>query len=292
MIETAARPTEVVVAPLAPRSLAQVTLAFTLGGLAVLAIWFTGYVLVIGAAQEQGDQQRAFATFRSELSQATAPLGPTQEGRPVAMIQGPGLHRAVVLEGATSQDLQSGPGHRRDTVLPGQVGVSVLYGKGATFGAPFKHISAMRIGDAMQVTTGQGSFTYLVTGVRHGGDLAPLPPTGTQSRLTLVSTAGSGWRSGWAPTDAVYVDALLDKGVPGTTRRIAPIAAEAVLASSDDALLPLVLWLEALLLVIGGGVWAWARWGRWQSWLVASPALVAVLVATSKAADQLLPNLM
>lgn len=277
-----------------PRSLTVATALWTLASLSVLAVWFAGYVLVVGSAQEQGDQQRLFAKFRAQLSQATAPLGPTAEGSPVALLDAPrgGIGRAVVVEGATSLDLQSGPGHKRDTVLPGQVGVSVLYGRGATFGGPFKHIAALRTGDPIQVTTGQGTFGYTVTGTRHGGDPEPAPLAAGAGRLTLVTVTGTGWRAGWAPTDTTYVDAVLDKAQPTNGRRVAALPAERVLAGSHDAPLPLVLWLEALLVVVVGGVWAWGRWGRWQSWIVVSPVLVAVLVGASRTAAQLLPNLL
>ena len=275
------------------RTLAGVLPAWTLATLSVLALWFVGYVLVIGAAQEQGDQQRLFARFRSELSQATAPVGPVAEGKPVALIDAPrgGIRRAVVVEGTTSQDLQAGPGHRRDTVLPGQAGVSVVFGKGATFGAPFKRIDDLKVGDPISVVTAQGSVTFHVSGRRHAGDPLPAPPAAGAGRLTLVTVEGSGWRSGWAPTRTTYVDATVDKAQP-TTGKVAGVSAdEQALATSTDALLPLVLWLEALLVVVVAGAWATARWGRWQTWLVAAPALTAVLVGTSRVAATLLPNL-
>jgi len=43
----------------------------------------------------------------------------------------------VVVGGTSAGDLESAPGHRRDTALPGQVGVSLIYGRAVTFGAPF-----------------------------------------------------------------------------------------------------------------------------------------------------------
>ena len=43
----------------------------------------------------------------------------------------------VVVEGTTPGEPDAGPGHLRDTPLPGQAGVSVVFGRRATFGAPF-----------------------------------------------------------------------------------------------------------------------------------------------------------
>jgi sortase A len=277
-----------------PRSLAATTALWALGSLAFLALWFTAYVLIIGAAQERGDQQRLFSRLRSQLAQATAPLGPTVEGRPVALLDAGrgGLRGAVVVEGATSRDLQAGPGHRRDSVLPGQQGISVLYGKGATFGASFAKVPDLRAGDPIRVTTGQGTFTYVVTGQRRAGDPEPSAVAAGAGRLTLVTTTGEGWRAGWAPTTIRYVDALLDKAAPASPRRLAALPDERLMVGEQDALLPLVLWLQALLLVAVTGVWSWRRWGRWQSWVVASPVLVAVLVGASGTAAQVLPNLL
>jgi sortase A len=275
------------------RPLWLTTPLWALASASLLALWFAAYVLVIGAAQEGGDQQRSFARFRSQLSQATAPLGPSGQGRPVALLDVPaaGITRTVVSEGVTSKDLQSGPGHRRDSVLPGQVGTSVLYGRSATFGAPFKHLYRLRAGDVVRVTTGQGSFVYTVTRTRHAGDVDPAPQPGT-GKLTLVSLTGSGWRSGFAPTRTTYVDATLQQAVPSTGRQGQSLVDEQVLSRAHDGLLVLVLWLTGLLVVVVGSVLAWSRWGRWQSWVVASPVLVAVLVGCSRSAAVLLPNLL
>ena len=60
----------------------------------------------------------------------------------------------------------------------------------------------------------------------------------------------------------------------------------------SGAALLLLLWMQALLVVGSALAWAQARWGRWQSWLVGAPVLVAVLWSASTAAVQLLPNLL
>ena len=43
----------------------------------------------------------------------------------------------VVVEGTASGDTLAGPGHLRKTVIPGQVGTSVVMGRAVTYGAPF-----------------------------------------------------------------------------------------------------------------------------------------------------------
>jgi sortase A len=38
-------------------------------------------------------------------------------------------------------------------------------------------------------------------------------------------------------------------------------------------------------------VWTWYRWGRWQSWLVGLPIVIAILWGLAENAMALLPNL-
>jgi sortase A len=66
-------------------------------------------------------------------------------GTPVALLEIPRLGlREVIVEGTSSDPMMSGPGHRRDTPLPGQVGTSVIAGWRATYGGPFRSIDQLR----------------------------------------------------------------------------------------------------------------------------------------------------
>jgi sortase A len=255
------------------------------------------YAVGISSLQESRSQHLLYAQLREQLAEATAPLGGTIEsGSPVLVLDVPraGLRDVVVVEGTTSGDLQLGPGHRRDTPLPGQPGVSILMGRSVTFGRPFEGLPGLRPGDVVTATTAQGVFSYRVDDVRRAGD--PLPPAlaAGASRLLLVSSEGSGWRSGWAPSQLVFVDASLQgqaqPAPPG--RAAATTAAEQVKAGDLGSLMPLVLWLQALLLVSVALVWARARWGSWQTWLVGLPLVLAVVWASIQSAVQLLPNLL
>ena len=130
------------------------------------------------------------AAFRAELAEGTAPVGGRiAPGSPVAMLQIPpiGLHSVIVVEGTSSADVQAGPGHRRDTPLPGQAGASFIIGRSRTFGAPFARIVHLKKGDPITVDTGEGTFHFSVEAVRRPGDsLTPLD-TGA-GRLTLVTS--------------------------------------------------------------------------------------------------------
>lgn len=270
---------------------------WVVGALSALALWGLVYPVLIGALQEQDSQQQLFATLRKQLAHATAPLGPTGYGKPVALLDVPDadIHGQVVVEGTGGQDLEKGPGHLRSTVLPGQAGTSVLLGRGLAFGGPFRHLPDLRPGDRVTVTTGQGAFTYVVERLRHPGDPLPGALAAGQSRLVLATSAGAGWRAGVAPTSVLYVDALLRKGAApssGDASRLAVPASERPMGVSTDALLGLVLWLQGLLLAVVGVCWLAARWGRLRSWAVGFPVLAAVAIAASGQAAQLLPNLL
>ncbi|WP_304047625.1 sortase, partial [Jatrophihabitans endophyticus] len=223
------------------------------------------------------------------LSDAVAP------GTPMALLTSSagGLNGLVVVQGTSGAELRDGPGHQPGAPLPGQPGVSVVMARSTSYGAPFGHITSMAKGDPLTAVTGQGTFHYVVEDVRRPGDPFPpaLAPGGSQ--LTLVTAEGGGWRSGWAPTNAVFVDLVL-KGSsqipPGTTG--VPSGADGVLTHDTSGLYPLVLWLQLLAVAVVGGLWARARWGHWQSWLVVGPVVVTALWAATSNAWLLLPNLL
>jgi hypothetical protein len=54
----------------------------------------------------------------------------------------------------------------------------------------------------------------------------------------------------------------------------------------------MIFWLQGLLLAALGTVWACRRWGAWQTWIVAVPAILALLWGATSSAALLLPNLM
>lgn len=69
----------------------------------------------------------------------------------------------------------SGPGHRRDTALPGRAGTSVITGRTWGYGSPFNDVHRLPNGARVEVTTGQGKAVYEVTGVRHPATPTPRP---------------------------------------------------------------------------------------------------------------------
>lgn len=254
-----------------------------------LAVWFLIHALVLTTVQEKSTQSRLYAQFRQELAEETAPLGgAVRPGSPVALLSsGRGIHNEVVVEGTTSAQLTSGPGHLRGTPLPGQSGVSVVFGRSFTYGAPFGQVNTMKVGDLIDVVTGQGSFEYRVTAVRHPGSPVPKPLRSGQSRLTLV-TSSAAWGG-----HVIYADALLVKGTvqPSAAAAASLSTGSLPMRSDTSGLTNLVFWLQALLIVLIGASWAWSRWSPWQVWIAAVPLLLAVLWGATGAVELLLPNL-
>ena len=275
------------------RSPAEAVLRGVLGLTALGAAWLALFGGLLSGLQEARDQHVLYSAFRQQLAEATAPVAaPVALGAPVATLSVPsiGLRDLVVVQGSAARQLAQGPGHRTDTVLPGQAGVSVLYGRAVSYGAPFARVPSLRPGARIYVVTGQGRFSYTVERVRRAGSPVSAPVAGS-GRLTLVTAEGRGALGRWVPTEAVLVDAALERPAPA-----GPVDARqqdgGVMATGTASLVPLVLWLEALVLVGLGAVWAGRRWGVGRAWPVGAGPLLAVLWGTSHAAWGLLPNLL
>jgi LPXTG-site transpeptidase (sortase) family protein len=268
--------------------------------LAALLLSLVAELTMVGALRHSRDQQTAYAELREQLAKATVPTGQTDAdgalvapGTTVALLRIPKLGvEQVVGEGTTSSVLTAGPGHRRDTVLPGQPGTSLLFGRQAAYGGPFARIGELAKGDEIVVTTGQGVFTFVVTGLRRAGDPAPQPAAANESRLTLVTADGTPY----LPTSTLRVDAALDGQAAELPARVlgpgALLPAEQPMAGQPSAWIPLVFWAQALLLVAVGVVWLSRRWGRWQTWVVGVPVLAFVGLGLSQQIALLLPNLL
>ncbi len=289
-------PARVEIPPLSPRlqfARAAFVVAF------VLSMTLLLHLMFVSSLQHSAAQRREFDHFRSDLARGTAPIGPTDNqgrelraGTPVALIEIPAIGlKQVVGESTTASALFSGPGHRRDTPLPGQVGTSVLYGRRAMFGGPFAHIDELTKGDVIRVTTGQGQFNFKVLGVRREGDPVPKAAAAGSARLLLATAGGRPF----LPNGVLRVDADLDGKAVGAAARLVSAADlpedEQIMASDTRTVWALVLWLQALIALSLGAVWAWHRWGHAQAWVVFSPPLLLVGLLASGEVARLLPNL-
>lgn len=275
--------------------------------LSVVLLSFTLNVVVISRLEHRASQHRAFERFRAGVANGTAPLGQTDWqggqttgngrllalGTPVALLAIPSIHvNEVVEEGTTGGVLMSGPGHRRDTPLPGQGGTaSYILGREAAYGGPFGRIHDLHKGDRIVTTTQEGQSTFKVLEVRQAGDPEPPALKPGEGRLTLeTATGGDFMPSGILFVDADLVTATLPSAPPGLALGAIP-ADERAMASDTNTLWALVLWLEAILVLAVAAVWSWHRWGRAQTWVVFVPSLGVVGYFCSQQVALLLPNL-
>jgi sortase A len=262
----------------------------------VVALWLVAQTLFLGGLSEGRAQTVLFGEFRADLAAATAPLGGAIDpGTPVALLSMPRTGKElVVVEGTAAGDLLSGPGHRRDTALPGQEGASIVYGRARTYGAPFADITALHPGDVIETTTQQGAARFVVDGVRRAGDPVPQPLGAGEARLTLVTAESTGPLSALSAGETVYVDATLSGKpfvAPAGRPLQVPEAEQAM--SGDPSVLPLLgLCLAGVLAVVALIAVAGRRWPRTLVWVVVSPLAIALAWASTDVAVQLLPSLL
>lgn len=263
----------------------------------LVAGWMAAQMLYLGGLAQDRSQDALYQQFRGELASATAPIGPvTEVGAPVATLSIPHLGvEQVVVEGTASGDLLTGPGHLRNTVLPGQLGTSAVFGRARTYGAPFARLGELVEGDQINVTTAQGATRFRVIGVRRAGDPLPQPRPDGAARLVLVSGEATAARlPSLSPGGVVYVDAEADEAfdTPAGLPRVVPDPEQAMGTESGSAMPLLTLCLGLLLALTFVVIAARQRFGAALVWVVATPVVLAVAWLTTDVAMRLLPNLM
>src|SRR3954453_23023270 len=67
----------------------------------------------------------------------------------------------VVVQGTDTSSLQKGPGHYRNTSLPGQPGTVAIAGHRTPYLAPFRHIDQIENGDEIRIEMPYAAFTYV-----------------------------------------------------------------------------------------------------------------------------------
>jgi sortase A len=90
-----------------------------------------------------------------------------RDGQALAELRIPRIGlRTIVVRGATPADLRAGPGLLDGSPLPGQRGTVAIAGHRTTYGAPFRHLDALRRGDVVTLRLPYASFRYAVEGRR------------------------------------------------------------------------------------------------------------------------------
>lgn len=101
----------------------------------------------------------------------------------------PAIHmKAVVVEGVSTFALRKGPGHFPETSLPGEPGNCCIAGHRNVYGAWFRDLDKVLLGDQIIINTKGVELTYRVTGryVVLPDDFTVLQPTEDAS-LTLIT---------------------------------------------------------------------------------------------------------
>ncbi|GAA2953215.1 sortase [Microbacterium schleiferi] len=287
-------------APLPPLSPGQQYVRGSLVVLAVLMIALVLSITLLGQIRHYAAQQQLSDSFRQQLAEGIAPVAEGDfndvllpDGAPVALLEIPSIGvREVVVEGTDSEATQLGPGHRRDTVLPGQAGISVIMGRAAAYGGPFGRIQQLDPGETFTVITGQGEHDYEVIGLRYAGDPAPPALKGGEGRLVLVSARGLPY----LPVATVRVDAKLVSDAQPTGLRQTRFAtldpAEKELQGDTSMVWALVFALQLLIVVEVAAVWSYRRIGPSRTWVVFVPVGLVSCLWVASEVSRLLPNLM
>ncbi|WP_245741537.1 sortase [Herbiconiux ginsengi] len=286
--------------PLAPLSQSQLLLRSCLALVAAVLLAFAVNLMVLSHLQHLVAQQQLTDAFRAQLSAGTAPVSEgafddtlLPDGAPVALIQIPAIGvNEVVVEGTTSGELTSGPGHRRDTVLPGQEGVSVIMGRAAAYGGPFSRIQELAPGETFTVLTGQGEQKFEVIGVRYAGDLAPPSPIAGESRLILETARGAAFiPTGVARVDAHLVSETEPAGARQSSFRTLP-SQSLELATDTSTVWALVFALQFFVIAEIAAVWSYRRIGAQKMWVVFVPVMVLGGLLIADQVTRLLPNML
>lgn len=260
--------------------------AWTISALGLVLLAFVGFVTLGSQVQSARAQDLLLKDFTTELADARAPVsGVIPVGSAIGVLEIPDLDlRQVLLQGSSSEQTVDGPGLKSDTAFPGQPGSSLVVGRRATFGAPFRHLDRLEVGDPITVTTGLGVARFRVDLVRHSDD-----PTSTirasASRLTLVTSDPA-----LTPTRQIVVSAaLVGTPFPSSTTPVTR-AGETPGAHVLDRAIFVLLWTQALLLLVWGITRLGLRFPKRAVWIGAAPVLLAVLWNLFEGVAVLLPN--
>ena len=177
----------------------------------VLVIAGLGLLGYVGSAywEMYRSQQRLEAEWERQAAGVSAPgratISPDQMLTRV-IIPKIGMD-AIVVEGASRKDLSEGPGHMRQTAMPGEPGNAVITAHRDTF---FRHIYELMKGDQILVRRSGRVFTYEVTSKRivMPDDVSVIKPT-SDAQLTLI-TCYPTYYIGPAPKRLVVFSKLVD----------------------------------------------------------------------------------
>jgi len=222
----------------------------------------------------------------SDLVNGVAPVSnPIAVGSPIGLVEVPNRDiRAVVVEGSKAEQLAQASGHLIGSALPGQPGVSAILGRSETYGAEFKNLDQLIVGDEVVVTTGQGVHTYEVIDitVRSASDTAAFQGEGHM--LILATVVDS--------SDRLVVRATLTSPVfpAGQATDHQTSLDELGLAGNSSSWSALALWMLIAALLAAGFPIIVNQVGRRVGWLVVAPIAMWVALEVWTAISLMSPS--
>ena len=222
----------------------------------------------------------------SDLVNGVAPVSnPIALGVPIGLIEVPNRDvRAVVVEGSKAEQLAQASGHLIGSALPGQPGVSAILGRSQTYGAEFRNLDQLIVGDEVVVTTGQGVHTYEVIDVtvRSARDAAAFQGEGHM--LILATVVDS--------SDRLVVRASLTSPVfpAGQATDHQTTLDELGLAGDSSSWSDLALWMLIAALLAAGFPVIVNQVGRRVGWLVVAPIAMWVALEVWTAISMMSPS--
>lgn len=120
-----------------------------IGLVGVGCIWFV-YQRVVGTLIFEQRQQHLSGSFQ-------APKPAVVPGDALGVLQIPtlGVNR-VIVEGATVDNLRSGPARLERSAMPGEAGVMAVFGHRSAYGGPFLALNTLIVGDSIVVQARNG----------------------------------------------------------------------------------------------------------------------------------------
>ena len=108
-----------------------------------------------------GDESERAAELADALSSRL------ETGKAIGELRAPAMGvDQVIIAGTDTDSLKRGPGHYPTTGLPGAGTTVAIAGHRTTYGAPFRDIDAIEVGDGIEVEMPYGTFSYEVTKTR------------------------------------------------------------------------------------------------------------------------------
>lgn len=275
-----------------PTRVITVVVAWVLVTLACAAL--VAYLL--GPLVQNREQRALLEDFRVALDEAAGEslfsdldeeVGPPEAGSPVAILEIERLRlQQIVVEGVAPSQTQSGPGHVPGTGGLGQPGNAGVVARRLAFGGPFRQLASMAPGDAIVVTTEQGQSLYTVSAVERGADPQEAFAPSEGDQLTLAT---SGESLPWASDRGVVVRADLEGRPfvpsPQGTRSAAQDGRHGETAAWGWLIVYAVLFAIAA----AAATVLYRRWMSLSTYLITTPALVALAVLAAESGTRLLP---